>query len=402
VCVRTRKVIIDGSEVEGQTNEGHRNDLDDPDATISTITLHDEPTLEQASSVPLPTSPSEPLITLCRPSEPQFTDDLPTEPSVDELLVQAYTNEGDGSDPSHPWDDPDVPIGETARKVSVVRLSRRRFSAKRGLWSSEAGDVSLEAVFTPLPDSPGSMNSILGEQESASASVSAYSTAPPSYSDQAVEAFTVEKPEPEIREKIVEVMVEIPVPFIPDDMNDLIVTFQSRLTELECKLDEMEMREAARVIAEAEASAKRARTDEEWSKREAVRRHPFEGELLKQREQDRLDRSVAIPSDLSLASPGLLSETSAVPIIDASAAKRVSIGVATEPEISHSTSFSTDITPSKAPKRHHAVLPNSRQDQDLGPYLPDNLPQFIIGAGIGVIVIVLQSVLKKWGNGRRL
>lgn len=258
------------------------------------------------------------------------------EPSMKDLLTETedYIS-------SHPWED--EIIGETARRVSAVHASVRKSSARqlRACGSFGKNDsifrTPIPALFTPLPEGDHPLEHEDHGLSPPTTSITP-STAPPSYTDQSVETDLDDiHPHDHVQSNA--------------EVVGLIEVFRNRLVEVERKLDEMERREAQRVLAEQGATLR--------------------------------------PNMETVASADELQITSAPPTNPVEL-NRVSAGVTAE--------FSKrTVTDQKSAKLKIRPAPKPAPHPE---YLPEGIPQFIIGASLGVIVMVVQTLLKRY-TGKR-
>lgn len=298
----------------------------------------------------------------------QVDDD--NEPSMEELLDESEEYV------SHPWEE-DI-IGQTARRIPSTHATPEK-SCQNSRKSNQIGDSetqadnlaplltifdhphlsSIDCAVTPLTNE----EPLPGEAESVQSQ-----TAPPSYTDQSVAADIIDDPTPETQPE--PTATNETETTIPEGVYDLLESFRVRLAEVEQRLDEMEQREAQRELADREEISRREEMEEAAmlaAEEETARRHKT---------------SSTQSTDVSVE---------AIPIV----IERTSIGVSTDSGVSLNRKPSTSSQKSKS----RGI---SRKEQTAPPseYLPDGLPQFIIGASIGIFVIAVQHVVKRF-SGRR-
>lgn len=264
------------------------------------------------------------------------------EPSIEDLLVD---DDAEGII-SHPWED--EVVGQTARKVSAVRTSPRKssyHSRKSGSFGSDRPSTTpLVEIFAPSVK----LEATLEESVAALGNTAGNPTAPPSYTDQSVEVDLAD---------FDEAPAEDVAPSIPPGVIELLEAFRTRLAQVEQKLDEMERREVQRELSD---------------RAEAQHRKEME--------------------EASLAAQHANNLASSIPLATEEPPEKVSIAVGTDaPERRVVKKMSSEkIKPRSLPKR---LEPTSD-------YLPDGLPQFVIGASLGIVVIVVQTMLKRF-TGKR-
>lgn len=289
--------------------------------------------------------------------------------TIDEPSIEQLLDDNDDAEEyicSHPWEDEN--IIETARRVSVMHTSLKRLSQRSRDSTSfeeeaQASTVPLSALFAPLPE-PDLCPEGVDHQPAANLASVIHSSAPPSYTDQGVAADLADlNNDLAAQQKQEQLLSNSSHP----DIYGMLEAFRVRLTEVEQKLDEMERREAQRLLAEEE-EAKNRRDMAEAS-------HTM---------------VATVESDLPAQFPtpvGIVPvETWEVPRLE-----KVSIGI--------STNETEQIVVKKAASSKTKIPKVSRQPPP-SEFMPDGLPQFIIGASIGVFVIVVQTLLKRY-TGKR-
>lgn len=307
----------------------------DPDVTITS------PVNYAKDLPPLPESPDKSLnVSDTRIDDSAHETSAVNEPSMKDLL---RNTEDDDYISSHPWED--EIIGETARRISAIHasvrkssLAMRRFRTSGSLEKpDESTRTHLLALFTPLPEGGCPLEQEDDSLDTAVTSIT-HVTAPPSYSDQNVET---DLDDIEDRARSLD-RVES-----NEEVLGLLEVFRNRLAEVERKLDEMERREAQRVLAEQEAN----------------RRREVEG----------------VAAVLQRTSP---------PLTDAVEPEKVSIGAqpSKQPAVNRKSP-----KPKIRPAPKHTSYPE---------YLHEGIPQFVIGASLGIFVIVVQTLLKRY-TGKR-
>lgn len=323
----------DGLFGAGQPENGEEYGYS-PANNLDFAAQYEGPTLD---SVNVPDSLTDNPFHNVHPTSPTIPKE---EPSIRDLLKDA---EADDYISSHPWED--EAIGETARRVSAVHassrkssLAARRFRTSGSLGKNDEGTrAHLLALFTPLPEGDHSLE--LGDELVTAVTSTDHPTAPPSYTDQNVETDFGD-----LKDRL------YPQNHVGSDveMVGLLEVFRNRLAEVERKLDEMEQREAQRVLKEQEAAC-HCEMEEDVS-----------------------------PKALQ---PALGPPTNAVE------RENTSVGVTAGPSKVNR----------KSPKNKTRPVPKQSPYPE---HLSEGIPQFIFGASFGIIVIVMQTLLKRY-TGKR-
>lgn len=287
------------------------------------------------------------------------------EPSIEQLIE----NEGDAEDNvvSHPWED--EAVGETARRVPVLdaapRKSSPRHSHRSGSLDLKAGEplAPLAALFIPLPESDTSFEED-GEDDQSATQVDTipHTTAPPSYTDQGVEAdltdldeaFIVQQTQP----------IESPSPLPPNAM-EIIESLRSRLAEVEERLAKMEQREAQRALADQE-------------------------EIARLREMAEASSAALLAASVPAAAAAPVSLPPSPSPAPDTPPEMVSVGI------------STHTSEPSAPKVSQSKfrIPKTSRETPPAEFFPDGIPQFIIGASLGIFVVVAQTIFRRYSGKR--
>ncbi|KAF8322611.1 hypothetical protein DL93DRAFT_2093209 [Clavulina sp. PMI_390] len=283
------------------------------------------------------------------------------EPSVAQLLdeegVDGYL---------HPWEE-DV-MGETARKVSMRGLpgsSRStRFSSVRAGSSRNKRrmpSTSVAELFVPYLEDDIEPSQASTDLE---VPITSHVIPPPlSYADQGVETNFDEPVEPLVDPEI-----------DTSDLMRMVESLQSRLTAVEQRLDVLESREIERQLAEQERvnHAAQLASDTAEHVAEALTLVPA---VIEEEEFHDEPREEASPLD-----------PPALP-------KKASIGMITDtPTVAK--------PPLQAPPPSPTKIPKPSREPRYEDVIPEGLGNFIVGASLGIVVILVQTVLKRY-TGRR-